>query len=176
MAYGLGVDLAFSVRSEDVLDRELEALMEAGYRMGVVLLGDPCEAQDAVQDAAILAWRKAKHVRDVTAIRAWFLSIVARQCRTRVRRPWRTVLKLDTIEREQHFDEEAIAQGLDVSAALARLSADDRLALYLHYYEDLTLAEAAMAAGCGYAAFRSRLYRALERLRAQLRRAEGSGR
>ena len=42
------------------------------------------------------------------ALRAWFLSIVARQCRARLRRPWWQVVRLGTIHRAAAFDEETL--------------------------------------------------------------------
>jgi RNA polymerase sigma-70 factor (ECF subfamily) len=159
-------------RAEDLLDRQLESFLEAGYRLGVILLRDRDEAQDAVQDAAALAWRKVGHVRDPSSLRAWFLAIVASQCRSRLRHRWRSVLKLDVVDRHVGFSEESVVRRLDVSTAIGRLPPDDRLALYLHYFEDLTLADSARVVGCRLAAFRSRLYRAVDRLRDELGREE----
>ena len=155
-----------------VLDRNLETLMEAGYRLSVVLLRDRDEAQDAVQDAAFLAWRKVAQLRDPTAVRAWFMAIVVRQCQSRLRRPWRSVLKLASLRHEMSMSEDTMVARLDLSAALARLPDHDRLALYLHYVEDLTLADAAAVAGCSFAAFRSRLYRAVDRLHHEMTHQE----
>src|SRR4030088_1772025 len=158
------VDVAVGVtegaRAEDLLDRQLESFLEAGYRLGVILLRDRDEAQDVVQDAATLAWRKVGQVRDPSTLRAWFLAIVASQCRSRLRHRWRSVLKLDEGEPHEGFKEDSVGRRLAVSTAIGRLSPDDRLALYLHYFEDLTLADSARGVGCRLAAFRSRLYRA----------------
>src|SRR5579859_1322832 len=157
-----------AVRSQEALDRELETLMAAGFRLAVVLLRDRGEAEDVVQEAALLAWRKAGQVREVAMLRSWFLAIVANQCRSVRRRRWWSVLKLAEPRTWSGFGEESLAEGLDLAAALGRLSDEDRLALYLHCHQDLTLEEAARVVGCGPAAFRSRFYRARERLRAEL--------
>lgn len=157
----------------DALERDLEPLLDAGYRLALVMLRERHEAQDATQDAAVLAWRRVGQLRDPALLRSWFLSIVANECRSRLRRPWRAVAGL-AADIAAPFSEDAIVSGLDVSAALARLPARDRLALYLHYYEDLTVSEAARVAGCREAAFRSRLYRAVARLRDLLAEPEGT--
>lgn len=151
----------------DALDRGLEQLVEAGYHLAVVMLRDRSEAEDAVQDAAITAWRKAGQVRDSAHLRSWFLTIVANTCRSRQRRAWWRVLRWPEIPALE-FAPAAVEEGIDLASAISRLPATDRLVLYLRFYEDLPLAAAARIAGISMPAFRSRLQRALERLRNQL--------
>ena len=52
------------------------------------------------------------------------------------------------------------------------LHSEDRAALYLHYYEDLTFEQAAQVTGEHMTAVRSRIYRALDRLRPGLTQQE----
>jgi RNA polymerase sigma-70 factor (ECF subfamily) len=158
------------VTAGDLLDQGLESLLKVGYRLAVVILRDRDEAEDAVQDAATIAWRRVGQLRDPSALRSWFLTIVARQCRSRLRHRWREVLKVRTVDRPVSLTEDWLVDRLDVSAAVTRLSTSDRTALYLYYFEDLTLPDAARVVGCRVAAFRSRLYRALDRLRSDLER------
>jgi len=72
--------------------RQFDAIVgpwiEPGYRLAVAMLRDPVEAQDAVQEAAVKAWRSLERLRDLNQARAWFLSIVANQCRSTMRRRW----------------------------------------------------------------------------------------
>src|SRR5438309_11716735 len=60
--------------------------IETGYRLAVTLLLDPDEARDAVQVAAIKAWRSLGRLREPEHARAWLLLIVANQCRSTKRR------------------------------------------------------------------------------------------
>jgi RNA polymerase sigma factor (sigma-70 family) len=64
--------------------------------------------------------------------------------------------------------EEGAIRGVDIAQALRRLSPEDRLALHLFFYVDLPLTEAAAAMGVSVPAARSRIYRALKRLRPEL--------
>jgi RNA polymerase sigma-70 factor (ECF subfamily) len=104
------------------------------------MLGDHGLAEDAVQEAAVSAWRKLPKLRDRSALKPWFLAIVANQCRTVRRRRWWSVLKLADVRGEPssgYADDPAISS-VDVERGLARLSHQDRLALYLHFYLDMT--------------------------------------
>lgn len=66
----------------------LEALLADGYRVALAILRHPQEAEDAVQEAAMNAWRKRQHLRDTDSPRAWFLTVVTNACRMRLRSRW----------------------------------------------------------------------------------------
>ncbi len=62
----------------DSFSRLLEPLLGQAYRLAAVMLNDRSTAEDAVQEAAIKAWRKVKQLRgDAASVRPWFLSIAA---------------------------------------------------------------------------------------------------
>ena len=146
--------------------RLIEPLLDPAYRLAAVMLNDRPAAEDAVQEAAIKAWRKVKQLRgDAGALRPWFLSIVANECRMARRTRWWSVVRMPDVattpaeEREVHTD---------LHRALLRLSPDDRLPLVLHFYLDLPLGELARTLGTSTSAAKSRVYRAAKRLRADL--------
>ena len=152
---------------QESFDDILGPLIRHGYQLAVAMLGDRGLAEDAVQDAAVSAWRKLPKLRDRSALRAWFLAIVANQCRTTRRLRWWTVLKLAEVRGEAaggHADERAISS-VDVERGLASLSHPDRLALYLHFYLDMTYEEVGQVMGLSLTAARSRIHRATRRLR-----------
>jgi RNA polymerase sigma-70 factor (ECF subfamily) len=142
--------------------------IEPGYRLAVTMLLDPDEARDAVQEAAVKAWRSLGRLRDPAQSRSWFLSIVANQCRSTMRRhPWR-------LGRNQlpavgaGWREDDVVRSLDVAGAIRRLSPEDRAVLQLRFYFDLPLEEVARILGISPGAARSRVYRATARLGPQL--------
>ncbi len=75
-----------------------------------------------------------------SASRAWFLAIVANQCRSLRRRRWWRVLELPDIhgDRQSAVPDELAVQTVGIQRALGRLGDQDRLALYLHFYLDLS--------------------------------------
>jgi RNA polymerase sigma-70 factor (ECF subfamily) len=139
--------------------------LEAGYRTALAILRDPDEAHDAVQEAAFKAWRRIRHLRDVDSARAWFLAIVANQCRSTRRGRWWSVVRLPKVERDATDIE---TERTDIGRALARLPSDDRLALFLHFYLDLPLEEVGAVLGLSAAGAKTRVYRAAKKLRPHL--------
>ena len=150
----------------DSFSRLLEPLLRPAYRLAAVMLNDRSAAEDAVQEAALKAWRKAKQLRgDEAALRPWFLSIVANECRMARRTRWWSVLKLAEVRAPAAEPGETRS---DLHRALLRLTPEDRLPLVLHFYLDLPLEELARTLGVSQSAARSRVYRAARRLRNDL--------
>lgn len=146
----------------------IEPLLDPAFRLAAVMLADRAAAEDAVQEASIKAWRKLRQLRgDEKALRPWFLSIVANECRMARRQRWWSVIKLAETPRPAQESAEVYG-GTDMRRALLRLRPDDRLALVLHFYLDLPLDEVARALGVSEAAAKSRIYRAAQRLRPEL--------
>lgn len=152
---------------------QLEAVLDSAYRLATLMLRDHAAAEDAVQEAAIKAWRKQDQLRGGPAgFRAWFLSIVANECRMARRGRWWKMLPLLETSRAEASHEEAVVAGSDVRAALMRLDERDRAAVYCFFYMDMPMEEVARVLGVSPAAARSRVYRAAQRLRPDLDPAE----
>ena len=147
-------------------DALLAPLLDPAYRLAVVMLDDRIEAEDAVQEAALKAWSRLRQFRgDRGQLRAWFLSVVANECRMSRRRPWWSVLRRAEVEEAAGFGEDEAIRAMDLEQAIRRLPADDQLALFAHFYLDLTLQESARLLGVSLATAKSRIYRAARRLR-----------
>jgi RNA polymerase sigma-70 factor (ECF subfamily) len=150
----------------DSFTRLIEPLLDPAYRLAAVMLADRTAAEDAVQEAAVKAWRKLRQFRgDATALRPWFLSIVANECRMLRRGRWWSVLKFPEVREAEPETPESYT---DLKRALLRLSPDERLPLVLHFYLDLPLDEVARTLGLSPSATKSRIYRAAKRLRSDL--------
>lgn len=146
----------------------IDPLLDPAFRLAAVMLGDRSAAEDAVQEASIKAWRKLRQLRgDPAALRPWFLSIVANECRMTRRRRWWSVLRMANLTAELRDPASDLAGG-DLRRAMLRLSPDERLPLILHFYLDLPLDEVARTLAVSPSAARSRIYRAARRLRADL--------
>lgn len=50
------------------------------FRLGYRMLGDRGDAQDAVQESMILAWRRLPSLRDPQVFRAWIYQLMTRRC------------------------------------------------------------------------------------------------
>jgi RNA polymerase sigma factor (sigma-70 family) len=145
---------------------------EIAYRVAYLISGD--EAEDAVQDAALKAWRALVRFVPGRPFRPWFLRIVANEARNRRRSTGRRAsLELrgaaDIVSGDAAPSPEAAVLAADeaerLHSALASLPDDARLALACRYLLDLSEAETAAALGVRRGTVKSRVSRALERLR-----------
>jgi RNA polymerase sigma-70 factor, ECF subfamily len=146
-------------------DVVLGDLIPFGYRLACGMLHDAAAAEDAVQEAALKAWRKRSRLRPGADPLPWFLAIVANECRSMRRQRWWSVLRLDSREPAVAAGEDRIVRGADLRQAIRRLTPRDRLLVILFFYLDLPLEEAARIAGVSVAAARGRLYRSVKKLR-----------
>jgi RNA polymerase sigma-70 factor (ECF subfamily) len=147
----------------------LDPLLNPAYRLAAVMLSDRMAAEDAVQEAAVKAWRNLRQFRgDEGSLRPWFLSIVANECRMTRRKRWWSVVKQAEVEPDQRSGGPSQESSTDLRRALSRLSLDDRLPLVLYFYLDLPLDEVARALRVSPAAAKARIYRAARRLRSDL--------
>jgi len=124
----------------------------------------PGEGEDVVQDALTRAWRRwGTYDAGRGTPRTWLLAIVADQSRrTRLRRR-PTVELVDVPGPESRRDDD-----LALEAALRRLPRRQRLAVALHYFAGLPVAECAAVMRCAEGTVKSTLYDARRRLRADL--------
>jgi RNA polymerase sigma-70 factor (ECF subfamily) len=137
------------------------------FRLAYGLLQDVDEAEDAVQEAAFTAWRRIANVRQGASLRPWFLAIVANQCRSVKRSRWWSVAIADPPEREAPATD--LAASIDLRRALRRIRYDERLVLVLRYYLDMPFEEIAVTIGTTPKAARTRVERAIRRLRPIMR-------
>ena len=168
MAYR-GASVVTAARQSDLtISNLLDTVLEPGYRLACAMLHDPQSAEDAVQEAALKAWRKIGQLREGDALRPWFLSIVANECRNIRRSRWWSVLKSAESNQPEGSSVDSALRGIEVRQALRSLDQRTRLVLVLHWYLDLPLEEIAMITRSSVHAVESRLYRGLHNLRRRL--------
>lgn len=146
----------------------LQPLLEPGYRLAGAMLQDPEGGQDAVQEAAVKAWRKLRQLREGSEMRPWFLGIVANECRTARRSRWSSVMKVLLLEREAPVPADLVLSGIELRRALRSLDQKKRLALVLHWYLDLPLEEIAAITHCSVHAVEGRVQRGMRELRERM--------
>ncbi|HSG86247.1 MAG TPA: sigma-70 family RNA polymerase sigma factor [Candidatus Limnocylindrales bacterium] len=137
--------------------------------------GDQSIADDAVQSAWSIAWRKLGTLRDPERLRPWLVSVAANEARQlcRRRRRW-NVIEIDVAEIDPAAGDRADgdpaerALEIDLELAIRHLSPDERALLALRYEAGLDSAEIAALAGRPAATIRWRLARIVTRLRKEL--------
>jgi RNA polymerase sigma-70 factor (ECF subfamily) len=140
-------------------------------RVAYVVSGGSQElADDAVQAAWTIAWRKLGSVRDPNRLKAWLVSVAANEARQLCRRQRRrAVVELDVATPDPGAADPADrAEDVDLQRAIERLDAADRALLALRYEAGLDSAEIGALAGRPSSTIRWRLARVIARLRKEL--------
>jgi RNA polymerase sigma-70 factor, ECF subfamily len=145
-------------------ERLIAPLLDPAFRLAMTMLNDRAAAEDAVQEAAIKAWRKLDRFRAGSPFRPWFLAIVANECRSARRSRWWSVLRFPELRSSGTSGDESVDR-IDLDAALDRLPRHHLLVLSLYYHLDLPIEEVARILDCSEGAARQRIHRALAALR-----------
>jgi RNA polymerase sigma factor (sigma-70 family) len=163
----------------DAYEELVRAYQGIAFRTAYVLAGSAADAEEAAQDGFVKAYRALWRFRAGAAFKPWLLRIVANEARNRRRAAGRrTALALRAAQvpsgeaapspEAALLDTERRGQ---LMAALERLSESDREAIACRYFLDLSEAETAAALGVRRGTVKSRVSRALDRLRAELEAA-----
>jgi RNA polymerase sigma-70 factor, ECF subfamily len=127
------------------------------------VLHDLSAAEDAVQEAFVIAWRRRATLREDAAFGPWLRRIVLRECLRWRRHPWVRWLTLtEHVVSKDH--QPGDTERLDVARAVARLPTQLRAVIFLHFFEDLTLNAVANELRIPEGTVKTRLYDALRRL------------
>jgi len=162
----------------DELDDWLRRDYPTAYRTACLVLRDPVDAQDAVQEAFLRVWRFRDAIPEGEGRKAWLYRVVVNACVSRVRaersRPGKDVgdaLLGGVPDREPRPDEHAerSACASAVLEALAELPETLRVPLVLRFYAGLSEKEIAVAIDRRPGTVKSRLYDARQRLAADPR-------
>ena len=162
-----------------MVEQQLEEWLEEGYagsfRTACLILGNRADAEEAVQDAYLRAWRFRDSLSAVPSIRPWLYRVVVNSCYSKLRR--------EIPHRDRRAGDEPLAQlpaaGADPEAraaqgevaqtvldALQKLPLSLRVPVVLRYYADLSERDIALAIGRRPGTVKSRLHEARRRLAA----------
>jgi RNA polymerase sigma-70 factor (ECF subfamily) len=154
------------------------------YQLSLNLLNDHNEALDLSQEVFLRVFRTIQSFRGHSSLRTWIYRIVVNQARNR-QRWWRRRHRAQQVSLDQHIQEhgdlpEAVDSGPDrvvgqkqlaerIRVALDGLPFDQKTAIVLREIDGLSYDEIGFSLGIAVGTVKSRLARAREGLRAQLR-------
>lgn len=155
----------------------LERHLPVAFRAACLVAGSAADAEEAVQEASIKAWLALARFRQGAPFRPWLVQIAINEARNRRRSAGRRAgLALRVAAGEAGASAAPSAEDVTVgaherrrlAAAVEALGEADQLVIAARYFLGLSEAETASALGIRRGTVKSRLSRALERLRAQL--------
>jgi RNA polymerase sigma-70 factor, ECF subfamily len=170
-------ELAARARGGDVHAYEelVTRYQEVAFRVAWVVTRGGGEAEDAVQEGFVKAYQHLGRFRPGAPFHPWLLRIVANEARNRARSSRRReglALRVAAQPVDAAPSPEAAALEREdhelLTAALGRLSERDRLVIAYRHLFELSEAETAEALGVRVGTVKSRLSRAMGRLRAEL--------
>jgi len=136
-----------------------------------LIIRDPDQAKDAVQETLVRAWRDLPTLRDPGRFDAWLHRLLYRSCIDEIRRVrrHRVDVELTSLDHPDRDDANATLVDRDqLERGFRRLGPEARALIVLHHYLDLPLPEVAIALGIPLGTAKSRLHRALQAMRAAL--------
>lgn len=147
------------------------------FRVAWLITRSSPDAEEAAQDGFLKAYRTLGRFHEGAPFRPWLLRIVANEARNRkVAAQRRERLALRALEGRAPDDAapaevEAIASSerAELIAAISRLDGRDQLVIGARFFLELTEVEAAAALGIRPGTVKSRLSRALARLREEMK-------
>ena len=151
------------------------------FRAAYLVTGDAPEAEDATQEAFIKAYRALDRFRPGAPFRPWLLTIVTNEARNRRRSAGRRAkLNLQVAAEGQAVPTPVSPEAAVVAAerrdellaSVGELSEGERLVVSYRYFLGLSEEETAAALDCASGTVKSRLSRAIARLRKEMAKEE----
>jgi RNA polymerase sigma factor (sigma-70 family) len=156
---------------------------ELAFRVAYTIVGSVDDAEDAAQEGFVRAYRALGRFHRGEPLRPWLVTIVANAARTRgavaARHPTLTLdaasaFALDDAAQSPEVEALAQEQRRELLRAVSSLRLDDQHVIACRYFLDLSEGETAALLGCARGTVKSRLSRALGRLRLHLQPTGGA--
>jgi len=172
-----GDDDAFEI----LVNRHQTSVLNLIYRF----IGDRTQAKDLAQEAFLRVWQAAAGYKPKAKFTTWLYRITANLCfnelKSSRRKKWLQFLRSDAdheVQTEEDFPDNSPSpedlllvkeRSRQITDALQRLPENQRMALILKRYDDLSYQEIAQILGCSVSAVESLLVRAKRTLQEKLK-------
>jgi RNA polymerase sigma-70 factor (ECF subfamily) len=151
---------------------ELASMMiDRAYAVAYRVLRDTTRAEDATQQALLVAWQRLPTLRDPGRFEAWLYRILVNACRDELRRGRSWEAKRVLAEQVPSWQDDAavlVSDRDELEQAFARLSAEHRAVVVLRHYLGWTTDEIAQALSVPAGTVSSRLHYGVAALRRAL--------
>jgi len=151
-----------------------ETLFEALYHYALKLLNDEALADDAVQELFIKIWDRRVSIGKIEKVKPYFFTVLRRQILNQLRNSRLREIKItEVLEPEIEFSQEEIIIQKEADSGLKEkilqvlntLPERQREVIYLHFFEDMSLAQVAEVMTIHYQSVQNLKQRALQNMR-----------
>ncbi|MEQ6377490.1 sigma-70 family RNA polymerase sigma factor [Bacillaceae bacterium S4-13-56] len=145
------------------------------YRMAFVYMKNQPDALDVVQETAYRSFKSIKSLKEPQYFKTWLLKI-AISCSLDLLRQQKKVVFLNPVIEDRLTDEinEDIDLELTVRDLIEQLNAEEKSVVLLRFYEGFTLKEVSETLNIPLGTAKTILYRALAKLRKNLKKGDGT--
>ncbi len=136
----------------------------AFYRLAYSYVKNPDDAMDVVQEAVVKSLANIDRLREPAYLKTWFYRILLNECMNHFRKtknlfPLNEELAVQPVPGREPFER------LDLYYAIDRLTLEEQTIIRLRFFEDLKLEEISRATGIKLNTVKTKLYKALKKLR-----------
>ncbi|WP_246070671.1 sigma-70 family RNA polymerase sigma factor [Paenibacillus kobensis] len=168
----LELALAASRGNEEAFLRRTDMEKEKLYAIAYSYMRSEGDALEMVQEAVCRAWQKRRSLREPRYYSTWLVRILIRICMDSSRKRKRELPLGDrTAAKSQSYGMDPAGMLTDrmvIEKALDQLNEQERMVVVLKYYRDLTLSDIAMLLEKPLGTVKTRLHKALVKLRIEL--------
>lgn len=136
------------------------------YRYALYRLGDPSDAEDAVSECVLAAWKDIRSLRSDSAFASWLFRILHNICAGMIRK---TISNREGIEKAGNelslCQQSSTQSSIEIAEALSQLTDEEREIVLLSVVSGLTSKEISSVTGLTPGAVRSKLSRSITKLR-----------
>ena len=156
--------------TDEAFARAARTYGDTVYRVAYHALGSPHDAEDVMQTVLLRLYECKKEFESEEHMKRWLLRVAVNESRHVLRSFWRrTCVPLEEWRETAAPEDPEKAEAL---RAVMALESKYRLAVYLYYYEGLSVAETAAAMRANVSTVQTWLLRARDRLRKSLKKEE----
>ena len=150
-------------------ERLTEEYLDCIYRVAVNGCNNFADAEDVVQNTFVKLWERKESFEDEEYARRWLIRVAVNECHSLWRSGWkRHTAYLEELTEEPVF---STPEKSSLYYAVRELPIKYRQIVFLYYYEDYSIREIAAMMKLSETAVKSRLLRARQKLKGDLKEA-----
>lgn len=151
-------------KKEKIIEQILLENYNRYYRLAYSYVHNDADAADIVQNGAYKAILKSDTLKEEKYAATWIYRIMLNEIFGCLKK----TDDLSLMELDEEKGKEDVYEDIDLKRALDRMGKEDRAVIQLKYFEDMKLEDIAEVLGENVNTIKSRLYRALKKLRLDL--------